>query len=53
MGAIPQDGGSPAIELLALLTQLVEAMEEAKTYGGLCGCVYEFGFSSTAGVYVC
>ncbi len=31
LGAIPQDGGSPAMELLALLKRLLLAMGEAKT----------------------
>jgi hypothetical protein len=37
LGPIPQDGGSPGMELLALLKQLVQGMEEAKIQAGLCG----------------
>ncbi len=37
LGAIPADGGSPAIELLALLEQLVRAMAEAETRAGQTG----------------
>jgi hypothetical protein len=45
LGAIPQDGGSPAIALLAVLEQLVQAMAEAKTRAGQTGCAGQTGWA--------